>query len=76
MTMNPELAKLGSSLLVPSKDVPPRYLRTDEDSTIISHLNPLPQVPVIDMQKSVATSSCHRYAKVIFPTRTGEAPLS
>nr|KJB64623.1 hypothetical protein B456_010G058000 [Gossypium raimondii] len=49
--MNPELAKLGSSLLVPSKDVPPRYVRTDEDSTIISHLNPLPQVPVIDMQK-------------------------
>nr|KJB64633.1 hypothetical protein B456_010G058800 [Gossypium raimondii] len=58
--MNPELAKLGSSLSVPSvqelakkplKEVPPRYVRTDEDSPIISHSNPLPQVPVIDMQK-------------------------
>ncbi|TYH12385.1 hypothetical protein E1A91_A06G056400v1 [Gossypium mustelinum] len=60
MTMNSELAKLGSSLLVPSvqelaknplKEVPPRYVRTDEDSPIISRTNPLPQVPVIDMQK-------------------------
>ncbi|MBA0693700.1 hypothetical protein Goari_004054 [Gossypium aridum] len=60
MTMNPELAKPGSSLSVPSvqelakkplKEVPPRYVRTDEDSPIISHSNPLPQVPVIDMQK-------------------------
>ncbi|KAA3476846.1 protein SRG1-like [Gossypium australe] len=59
MTMNPELAKLGISLLVPSvqelakkplKEVPPRYVH-DEDSPIISHSNPLPQVPVIDMQK-------------------------
>ncbi|PPS10794.1 hypothetical protein GOBAR_AA09846 [Gossypium barbadense] len=74
MTMNPELAKLGSSLLVPSvqelakkplKEVPPRYVRTDEDSPKSHHIS----------LKSVATSSCHRYAKVIFLTRTGEAAL-
>ncbi|KAK5824394.1 hypothetical protein PVK06_019166 [Gossypium arboreum] len=74
MTMNPELAKLGSSLLVPSvqelakkplKEVPPRYVRTDKDSPK-SHLISL---------KFVATSSCHRYAKVIFLARTGEAAL-
>ncbi|MBA0747418.1 hypothetical protein Gogos_004332, partial [Gossypium gossypioides] len=60
MTMNSELPKLGSSLLVPNvqelaknplKEVPPRYVRTDEDSPIISRTNPLPQVPVINMQK-------------------------
>ncbi|KAL1164301.1 hypothetical protein V6Z11_A06G060600 [Gossypium hirsutum] len=46
--MNPELAKLGSSLLVPSvqelakkplKEVPPRYVRTDEDSPKSHHIS-------------------------------------
>ncbi|KAE8726238.1 putative Senescence-related protein 1 [Hibiscus syriacus] len=58
--MKPEAPKLGSSLLVPSVQeiakkpllkLPPPYVRTDEDSPIVSHTNPSPQVPVLDMQK-------------------------
>ncbi|KAJ9160223.1 hypothetical protein P3X46_025644 [Hevea brasiliensis] len=58
--MEAEHTKLGSSLLVPCVQelakkpltkVPPRYLRPDEDSPIISNAASLPQVPVIDMQK-------------------------
>ncbi|KAL4295671.1 hypothetical protein GQ457_12G024300 [Hibiscus cannabinus] len=58
--MESEVPKLGSSLLVPCvqelakntlKHVPPRYVRTDEDSPIVSHTNLSPQVPVLDMQK-------------------------
>ncbi|KAK8602105.1 hypothetical protein V6N13_058242 [Hibiscus sabdariffa] len=58
--MESEIPKLGSSLLVPCvqelakkplKHVPPRYVRTDEDSPIVSHTNLSPQVPVLDMQK-------------------------
>ncbi|MBA0868797.1 hypothetical protein Goshw_018923 [Gossypium schwendimanii] len=69
MTMNPELAKLGRSLLVPSvqelskkplKEVPPRYIRTDEDPPFPSHPNPLPQVPVIDMHKLFSREELER----------------
>ncbi|XWS73011.1 hypothetical protein CRYUN_Cryun02cG0089300 [Craigia yunnanensis] len=58
--MRSEVAKLGSSLLVPCvqelakkplEKVPPRYVRTDEDPAVLSDTNSLPQVPVIDMQK-------------------------
>ncbi|KAK8682997.1 hypothetical protein V6N13_039073 [Hibiscus sabdariffa] len=58
--MESEVVKLGSSLLVPCvkelakkplKHVPPQYVRTDEDSPIVSHTNLSPQVPVIDMEK-------------------------
>ncbi|KAK8477347.1 hypothetical protein V6N11_029208 [Hibiscus sabdariffa] len=58
--MKSEVSKLGSSLLVPCvqelakkplKQVPPRYVRTDEDSPIVSHTSPSPQVPVLDLQK-------------------------
>ncbi|KAE8730767.1 hypothetical protein F3Y22_tig00002880pilonHSYRG00056 [Hibiscus syriacus] len=47
--MESGISKFGSSLLVPSvqelakkplKQVPPRYVRTDEDSSILSHTNP------------------------------------
>ncbi|KAK8602107.1 hypothetical protein V6N13_058240 [Hibiscus sabdariffa] len=60
MATKSELAKLGSSLLVPSVQelakeplakLPPRYVRTDEDSPVVSHTNLSPHVPVIDMQK-------------------------
>ncbi|GMJ07549.1 SENESCENCE-RELATED GENE 1, senescence-related gene 1 [Hibiscus trionum] len=60
MESDSEVAKLGSSLFVPCvqelakkplKHVPPRYVRTDEDSPVVSHTNLSPQVPVIDMQK-------------------------
>ncbi|GMJ07546.1 SENESCENCE-RELATED GENE 1, senescence-related gene 1 [Hibiscus trionum] len=60
MESDSEVAKLGSSLLVPCvqelakkplKHVPPRYVRTDEDSPVVSHTNLSPQVPVIDMEK-------------------------
>ncbi|MBA0693699.1 hypothetical protein Goari_004053 [Gossypium aridum] len=69
MTMNPELAKLGRSLLVPSvlelskkplKEVPPRYIRTDEDPPFPSHPKPLPQVPVIDMHKLFSREELER----------------
>ncbi|KAK6273213.1 hypothetical protein POUND7_010296 [Theobroma cacao] len=59
--MEPQLTKLGGSLLVPcvqqlSKEplvkVPPQYVRTDEDPSFISNSSScLAQVPVIDMQK-------------------------
>ncbi|GMJ14816.1 SENESCENCE-RELATED GENE 1, senescence-related gene 1 [Hibiscus trionum] len=58
--MKPEAPKLGSSLLVPCvqelakkplKQVPSRYVRTDEDSPIVSHTNPSQKIPVFDMQK-------------------------
>ncbi|GMJ07550.1 SENESCENCE-RELATED GENE 1, senescence-related gene 1 [Hibiscus trionum] len=58
--MKSEVSKLGSSLSVPCvqelakkplKQVPSRYVRTDEDSPVVSHSNPSPQVPVLDMQK-------------------------
>ncbi|KAK8683000.1 hypothetical protein V6N13_039076 [Hibiscus sabdariffa] len=67
--MKSELPKQRSSLLVPCvqelakkplKQVPPRYVRTDEDSPIVSHTNPSPQVPVLDM------------AEVFFPRGTEE----
>ncbi|KAL4297143.1 hypothetical protein GQ457_12G024310 [Hibiscus cannabinus] len=58
--MESEVVKLGSSLLVPCvqelakkplKHVPPQYVRTDEDSPIVSHTNLSSQVSVIDMEK-------------------------
>ncbi|KAK8602104.1 hypothetical protein V6N13_058243 [Hibiscus sabdariffa] len=58
--MESEIPKLGGSLLVPCvqelaknplKQIPPRYVRTDEDSPIVSHTNLSLQVPVLDMQK-------------------------
>ncbi|XP_039057863.1 protein SRG1-like [Hibiscus syriacus] len=57
--MESEAPKLGRSLLVPSVQelakkpllrLPPQYVRTDEDSPILSHTNSSPQVPVLDMQ--------------------------
>ncbi|GAV82241.1 DIOX_N domain-containing protein, partial [Cephalotus follicularis] len=57
---------LGGSLLVPSVQelareplttVPPRYVRTDQDSVVISNTTSLPQVPVIDMQSLVSKDS-------------------
>ncbi|OWM73029.1 hypothetical protein CDL15_Pgr001143 [Punica granatum] len=60
MAAHTQMAKLGTSLLVPwvqdlAKDklgvVPERYVRTDQDPVIIPDSASLPQVPVIDLQK-------------------------
>ena len=56
--MKSEVAKLGSSLLVPYVQelakksltkVPPRYICTDEGPAILFDKNSVPQIPVIDM---------------------------
>ncbi|KDP21186.1 hypothetical protein JCGZ_21657 [Jatropha curcas] len=66
MEMEPELTKLGTSLLVPCvqelakeplTNVPPRYLRLDQDSPIVSNSAYLPQVPIIDMSKLFSQES-------------------
>ncbi|KAJ6298249.1 hypothetical protein OIU76_019402 [Salix suchowensis] len=58
--MASKATSLGSSLLVPcvqelAKDplvaVPPRYIRYDQEHPIIASHDPVPEVPVIDMQR-------------------------
>ncbi|KAI4313625.1 hypothetical protein L6164_026588 [Bauhinia variegata] len=58
--MEPNLTKLGSSLLVPSvqelakkplNTVPPRYVRPAQDPPTISNTNSLLELPVIDLNK-------------------------
>ena len=58
--MDPQIAKLGASLLVPSvqelakqpiTEVPERYVRPNQDPPIVSNTTSLPQVPVIDLNK-------------------------
>lgn len=61
--MEPTVASLGGSVLVPSVQelareplisVPPRYVRDDQDPPIISDATCLPELPVIDMQSLVS----------------------
>lgn len=59
--MEPKSTSMGGSLLVPSVqelakealvDVPPRYVRPDQDPTVISWLSSTrPEVPIVDMQR-------------------------
>ncbi|KAK7307013.1 hypothetical protein VNO77_39699 [Canavalia gladiata] len=59
--MDPEMIKnLGSSLKVPSVQelakqsitkIPERYVRPNQDPPVVSNTTPLPQVPVIDLNK-------------------------
>ncbi|GAV90487.1 2OG-FeII_Oxy domain-containing protein/DIOX_N domain-containing protein [Cephalotus follicularis] len=68
MAMEQKVPKLnlGGSLPVPCvqelareplSTVPPRYVRADQDSVVISNTASLPQVPVIDMQSLVSRDS-------------------
>ncbi|GAV82240.1 2OG-FeII_Oxy domain-containing protein/DIOX_N domain-containing protein [Cephalotus follicularis] len=68
MAMEQKVPKLnlGGSLLVPCvqelareplSTVPPRYVRADQDSVVISNTTSLTQVPVIDMQSLVSRDS-------------------
>ena len=59
-TMDAEMPKLGTSLLVPSvlelakqhmTKVPERYVRPNQDPPLVSKTTALPQVPTIDLNK-------------------------
>ncbi|KAK0580207.1 hypothetical protein LWI29_037998 [Acer saccharum] len=61
-----EVVNFGKSIIVPSVqelakqpiiNIPPRYLRHDQDPPILLHHTCLPSVPIIDLKKLVAADS-------------------